>query len=227
MIVPGMLARVLFPSEVACIPGEHCEQVCGKAHGCANFAFPLLIVRVLPSGLKGLMSAVMIAALMSDLESIFNSAATLFTIDIWIKIRPGSSQSELVFVGRIIVMILTIWAILWIPVIDAQSSGQLFFYGQEVANYLTPPIGAAFVMAVSWRGANEMGTFWGLIVGTLLGLIRLIMMTSVGEVTCSLNDDRPWWARIHFLTYSSIIFIVTIVVIFTVSRNFGFLSTKC
>ena len=64
-----------------------------------------------------------------------------------------------------------------ITVIDAQSSGQLFFYGQEVANYLTPPIGAAFVLAVSWRGANEMGTFWGLVIGTLLGLIRLVMTT--------------------------------------------------
>ena len=57
----------------------------------------------------------MIAALMSDLESIFNSAATLFTMDIWIKIRPKAGQSELVFVGRIIVVILTVWAILWIP----------------------------------------------------------------------------------------------------------------
>ena len=218
MIIPGMLARILFPSEVACIPGEHCEEVCGNPHGCANFAFPLLIVRILPSGLKGLLSAVMIAALMSDLESIFNSAATLFTIDIWIKLRPKSSQSELVFVGRLIVVVLTIWAILWIPVIDAQSSGQLFFYGQEVANYLTPPIGAAFLLAVTWKGANECGTFWGMTTGTILGLIRLIMMISIGEATCSLEENRPWWSKVHFLTYSSIIFITTLVTIIIVSK---------
>ena len=89
--------------------------MCGNSHGCANYAFPLLIVRILPSGLKGLMSAVMIAALMSDLESIFNSAATLFTMDIWVKFRPKSSQKEIVFVGRVMVVFLTVWAILWIP----------------------------------------------------------------------------------------------------------------
>lgn len=108
-------SKCQVPSEVACIPGEHCHEVCGNSHGCANYAFPLLIVRILPSGLKGLMSAVMIAALMSDLESIFNSAATLFTMDIWVKFRPKSSQKEIVFVGRVMVVFLTVWAILWIP----------------------------------------------------------------------------------------------------------------
>lgn len=48
MIVPGMFARILFPEEIACIPGEHCTSVCGQAKGCSNFAFPWLIVNILP-----------------------------------------------------------------------------------------------------------------------------------------------------------------------------------
>ena len=84
---------------------------------------------------------------------------------------------------------------------------------------MTPPIAAAFLLAVTWRRASECGTFWGMAVGTALGIVRLIMMASIGEVTCSLEDDRPWWAKIHFLTYSSIIFVVTLVVIVVVSRK--------
>ena len=93
--------------------GEHCFAICGVEKGCANFAFPTLIVRILPSGLKGLMTAVMLAALMSDLESIFNSAGTLFTIDIWKKIRPKATQTELVFIGKIIVIFLA-----WVYILD-------------------------------------------------------------------------------------------------------------
>ena len=84
---------------------------------------------------------------------------------------------------------------------------------------MTPPIGAAFLLAVTWRGASECGTFWGMAIGTALGIVRLVMMASIGEVTCSLDDVRPWWAKVHFLTYSSIIFVVTLVVIVVVSRK--------
>ena len=126
-----MLSRILFPEEVACIPGEHCYAICGVEKGCANFAFPTLIVRILPSGIRGLMTAVMLAALMSDLESIFNSASTLFTIDIWSKMRPRATQLELVFVGKVIVIFLTVWGVCWIPIIEAQNSAQLFLYGQD------------------------------------------------------------------------------------------------
>merc|ERR1712233_185373 len=94
MVVPGMLARIKFPDELGCIPGAHCFAVCGERTSCANMAFPILVLRVLPVGFRGLMFSVIIAALMSGLDSIFNSAATLFTIDIWLHLRPNASQHQ-------------------------------------------------------------------------------------------------------------------------------------
>eukprot|EP00076_Gallus_gallus_P026848 XP_015149911.1 sodium/glucose cotransporter 5 isoform X5 [Gallus gallus] len=85
---------------VACVDPEECTRVCGAAVGCSNIAYPKLVVELMPSGLRGLMIAVMMAALMSSLTSIFNSSSTLFTMDIWRRMRPGASERELLMVGR-------------------------------------------------------------------------------------------------------------------------------
>ncbi|XP_046783891.1 sodium/glucose cotransporter 5 isoform X18 [Gallus gallus] len=99
IIMPGMISRVLFPDAVACVDPEECTRVCGAAVGCSNIAYPKLVVELMPSGLRGLMIAVMMAALMSSLTSIFNSSSTLFTMDIWRRMRPGASERELLMVG--------------------------------------------------------------------------------------------------------------------------------
>ncbi|XP_016390069.1 sodium/glucose cotransporter 4-like [Sinocyclocheilus rhinocerous] len=90
---------------VACVDPEECVKVCGAEVGCSNIAFPKLVIELMPSGLRGLMIAVMMAALMSSLTSIFNSSSTLFTMDIWKKYRRGASEKELLLVGRIVTVI--------------------------------------------------------------------------------------------------------------------------
>ncbi|XP_009886835.1 PREDICTED: sodium/glucose cotransporter 5 [Charadrius vociferus] len=100
IIMPGMISRVLYPDDVACVDPEECTRVCGAAVGCSNIAYPKLVVELMPSGLRGLMIAVMMAALMSSLTSIFNSSSTLFTMDIWRKLRPRAGERELLLVGR-------------------------------------------------------------------------------------------------------------------------------
>ncbi len=87
-----MISRILFPDELACIGPEHCMAVCGSQAGCSNIAYPRLVMSVMPVGLRGLMMAVMIAALMSDLDSIFNSASTIFTLDIYKMLRVRASS---------------------------------------------------------------------------------------------------------------------------------------
>ncbi|KFQ62208.1 Sodium/glucose cotransporter 1, partial [Pelecanus crispus] len=72
---------------VACVVPEVCQQYCGTAVGCTNIAYPKMVVELMPDGLRGLMLSVMLASLMSSLTSIFNSASTLFTMDIYTKIR--------------------------------------------------------------------------------------------------------------------------------------------
>ena len=86
--------------EVACVDPAVCESVCGSRAGCSNAAYPMLVLRLLPAGARGLLLAVMLSALMSSLTSIFNSSSTIFTMDVWRKLRAGASETELMIVGR-------------------------------------------------------------------------------------------------------------------------------
>ena len=100
IILPGMISRILFTNEVACVDPQECYKFCQSEVACFNTAYPLLILRLLPNGVKGLMMAGIMAALMSGLSSIFNSASTMFTIDLWPLIRRKASIKELMIVGR-------------------------------------------------------------------------------------------------------------------------------
>ncbi|XP_039223873.1 sodium/glucose cotransporter 5 isoform X5 [Crotalus tigris] len=99
IVMPGMISRILYPDAVGCVDPEECTRVCGTEVGCANIAYPKLVMELMPSGLRGLMVAVMMAALMSSLTSIFNSSSALFTMDIWRKVRQEASEKELLLVG--------------------------------------------------------------------------------------------------------------------------------
>ena len=94
------MAKLCLPDEVACADPDICEQVCDTRAGCSNIAYPKLVVELMPTGLRGLLIAAMIAAVISTLTSVFNSSTTLFTLDIWGKLRPKAGQRELLFVGR-------------------------------------------------------------------------------------------------------------------------------
>ncbi len=105
--------------------------------------------------MRGLMLAVMLAALMSSLTSIFNSASTIFTMDIWKLIRKNASDLELIVIGRCTVVILVGVSILWIPVILSFKNPQLFLYIQAISSYLAPPMTAVFIMALVWHRMTE------------------------------------------------------------------------
>ncbi|XP_055895289.1 sodium/glucose cotransporter 4-like isoform X3 [Biomphalaria glabrata] len=105
-IVPGMISRVLFPDEIACADPEACKQICGNAAGCSNIAYPLLVLRKMPIGLRGIMLSALLAALMSTLTSIFNSASSMVTMDLWRRFRRRAPQHELMIVGRVCVLVL-------------------------------------------------------------------------------------------------------------------------
>ena len=100
IVIPGMISRVLFPNEVGCVDPEVCQSVCQNPVSCSNIAYPRLVLGILPEGLRGVMISAMLAALMSDLTSIFNSSSTLFTMDIYWKFRSNASSKELLLVGR-------------------------------------------------------------------------------------------------------------------------------
>nr|XP_038957460.1 sodium/myo-inositol cotransporter 2 isoform X2 [Rattus norvegicus] len=218
MVFPGMVSRILFPDQVACAHPDICQRVCSNPSGCSDIAYPKLVLELLPTGLRGLMMAVMVAALMSSLTSIFNSASTIFTMDLWHHIRPRASERELMIVGRVFVLALVLVSILWIPVVQASQGGQLFIYIQSISSYLQPPVAVVFIMGCFWKRTNEKGAFSGLILGLLLGLVRLILDFVYVQPRCDQPDDRPAVVKdVHYLYFSMILSSTTLITVFTVS----------
>ncbi|XP_057237287.1 sodium/mannose cotransporter SLC5A10 isoform X2 [Malurus melanocephalus] len=206
---PGVLADT-----VACVDPEECTRVCGAAVGCSNIAYPKLVVELMPSGLRGLMIAVMMAALVSSLTSIFNSSSTLFTMDIWRKLRPRAGDRELLLVGRAVTVALVALSVVWIPILQSSSGGQLYVYIQAVTSYLAPPVTAVFILAVFWPRANEQGAFWGLMAGLALGLARMGLELAHPTPLCGVPDQRPWLLTdLHYLHFAVLLAAVTAAIV--------------
>ncbi|XP_064413152.1 sodium/myo-inositol cotransporter-like [Latimeria chalumnae] len=218
IVVPGMISRVLFVDDIVCINPEHCMEVCGSKAGCSNIAYPRLVMKILPVGLRGLMMAVMIAALMSDLDSIFNSASTIFTLDIYKYFRKAATSREMVIVGRVFVVFMVVVSIAWVPIIVEMQGGQMYLYIQEVADYLTPPVAALFILGVIWKRCNEFGAFYGGMVGFVLGVTRLILAFVYRVPECNQPDTRPSFIRnVHYMYIATTLFWITVAVTVIVS----------
>ncbi|TRY84696.1 hypothetical protein DNTS_003917 [Danionella cerebrum] len=198
MVIPGMISRILYPDEVGCGDPVVCKEVCDNPVGCSDIAYAKLVMELLPAGLRGLMMAVMLAALMSSLTSIFNSSSTIFTMDLWRNIRRSASEWELMIVGS--------------------QGGQLFIYIQSISMYLQPPITVIFVTGCFWKRTNEKGAFWGLMVGMVVGCTRMILDFIYPTPQCYESDNRPDIIRyVHFLYFSVILTVLTLVVVVSVS----------
>nr|XP_057929738.1 sodium/glucose cotransporter 4 isoform X2 [Doryrhamphus excisus] len=218
IVMPGMISRALFPDEVACVDPQVCQRVCDTSVGCSNIAYPKLVVEVMPVGLRGLMLAVIFASLLSSLTSIFNSSSTIFTLDLYHRARPTASEMELMIVGRVFILVLICVSILWIPVIQSANSGQLFEYAQSVVSFLAPPITGVFLLAIFWSRANEQGAFWGLMVGLVVGLIRMILEFSYEVPPCGEPDQRPAiLTEVHYLYFAILLMVLTCLIVAAVS----------
>ncbi|KAL5007608.1 hypothetical protein ScPMuIL_016414 [Solemya velum] len=219
-MIPGMISRILFPDDVACADPDKCEQVCGNRAGCTNIAYPLFVLRKLPTGLRGLMLAALLAALMSSLTSIFNSSSTMFTMDIWRKFRRHARQGELMIVGRVSVLVQIGFSILWIPVMEASQGGQMWSYIQAVASYSYPPWCMIFLFAIFWKRTTEQGAFYGLMAGLVTGVARMIVDFVNPAPTCGSQEEDtrpPVLKKVHFLHFAIIVAVVTTIVTLVIS----------
>jgi SSS family solute:Na+ symporter len=186
-IVPGMIAYALA------VQGKIGPEVLHDP----NQAFPILVKEVLPVGLKGLVVAALMAALMSSLASVFNASSALFTMDIYSKLVPNSSESHLVWVGRVATSIMVIIGIVWIPVISFMP-GTLYGYLQSVQAYIAPPIAAVFFLGVFYRRVNAYGCMTGLIAGFILGMCRLVIEIINGISPFAEGTFLQWFATTSF-----------------------------
>ncbi|XP_031552878.1 sodium/myo-inositol cotransporter-like [Actinia tenebrosa] len=218
LVMPGMISRVLSPDRVACSVPEKCMEICGSEVGCTNIAYPELVLKLMPTGLRGLMMAVMMAALMSDLTSIFNSASTLFTIDVYGLFRKKASVRELMIVGRVMVAIMTIIGILWIPVVQNVQGGQLFIYIQAVSAHFSPPIACLYLISIFWTKATEKGAFWGMMMGFVIGVIRMVLDFTYQAPKCGESDQRPAITKdLHYMYFALVLFWITGIAIVVIS----------
>ncbi|XP_008566433.1 PREDICTED: sodium/glucose cotransporter 4 isoform X2 [Galeopterus variegatus] len=218
IVMPGMISRALFPDEVGCVDPDICQRVCGARVGCSNIAYPKLVMALMPTGLRGLMIAVVMAALMSSLTSIFNSSSTLFAIDVWQHFHKKATEQELMVVGRVFVVFLVVISILWIPMVQSSNSGQLFDYIQSITSYLAPPITALFLLAIFCKRVTEPGAFWGLMFGLGVGFLRMILEFSYPAPACGEVDRRPALLKdFHYLYFALLLCGLTAMVIITVS----------
>ncbi|QDV75157.1 sodium:solute symporter [Botrimarina mediterranea] len=134
-------------------------------------AFPMMVQNVLPTGIRGLVVAGLLSALMSSLAGVFNACSTLFTIDLYQKFAPLASEKRLVQVGRMATVAMVLIGMAWIPVI--QGSKGLYDYLQSVQGYLAPPIFVVFFLGIAWKRLNAAGCMAALLVGFALGLFRM------------------------------------------------------
>ena len=174
----------LFPVYLFIIPGLICFALVksGKvpelaAHYDAQNAFPLMVKHLLPPGLRGIVVAGLLSALMGSLAGVFNACSTLFTVDLYGKWKPKATQHELVRTGRIATAVMVIIAMLWIPVV--QGANSLYDYLQSVQGYLAPPIFVVFFFGVFWKRLNAKGCLYAMVTGFLLGLFRMLVDTPV------------------------------------------------
>ncbi|NCC37077.1 MAG: hypothetical protein EOM24_34485, partial [Chloroflexia bacterium] len=179
-----------------------------------NQAYPTLVHALLPAGLRGLVAASLLAALMSSLSSVFNSASTLFTMDIYKPLHPGASERLLVWVGRVATTIMVVLGLAWIPFI-ALISDALYQYLQSVQAYIAPPIFAVFFLGVFSRRINAAGCMAGLVSGFVLGMARLVAEVSKQYLTE--GTLLYGFANLNFLYFCLVLLGVSIVVIVGVS----------
>ena len=218
-IIPGMICFALAASgKIPEIQQAMFDQNGDVIRDESQKAFPMLVMTVLPTGVRGIVVAGLLAALMSSLSGVFTASSTLFTMDFYSKLRPNASQHKLVWTGRIAMTIMVLIGLLWIPVI--QGGKGLYDYLQGVQAYLAPPIFVVFFLGVFFKRMNAKGCLWALIVGFALGLIRMGIDTPVKLIEdFSYTEGNFLWImnNIFFQYYSLFIFIVCIVVMVVVS----------
>ena len=206
-LIPGMIAVALFKQGVAGF-----ETIGENPQG----AFPILLSHLLPNGLRGLVLAGMLSALMSSLASLFNSTATLFTVDFYKRIRPQSSEQHLVNVGRWATVGVVLAGMAWIPFLEKIGNGQLYTYLQLIQSLLAPSIAAVFMLGIFSKGVTPISGLVGIIVGFLAGMARLALVVAHDN-----HAAMPQWldtlARINWLYFSFMLFVGTCVLIFLVS----------
>ena len=219
-IIPGMICFALAKSGInADLHNQLFDANGVLIRDRAQAAFPLLVMHVLPIGVRGIVVAGLLAALMSALAGVFNASSSLFTMDFYSKFKPNASEKQLVRTGRIATVVMVLIGLLWIPVIEGGKG--LYDYLQGVQAYLAPPIFVVFFFGIFMKRLNGPGCLATLIVGFLMGVFRLIVDTPVKLSGKTYTEGSFLWVvnNIFFQYYSVLITLVCIATFLIVSYS--------
>ena len=208
--IPGVIAYALLQEGAIEFSMENADQ-----------ALPAMINGFLPTGLKGLAIAGLLAALMSSLSSAFNSSSTLLTIDFYQKYRPKATQKDLVRFGRLATIVLVLVSLGWIPFMKALMGGGIFHYLQSVQAYISPPIAAVFLFGLFYKWINAKGAIVSLWAGFAIGVFRLIaeFLANEGTINVTENSLLGMFLGINFLHFALFLFLFCAVVLMVVSKS--------
>jgi len=214
-LIPGLIGAALHHQGAIALPLKE-TGIDGDR------VFPTLVTALLPPGLRGLVIAGLLAALMSSLSSLFNSSAALFTVDIYQKLKKEASEKELVVVGKIATTAVVVCGLIWIPIMKqvAQGGGGLYDYLQNVQSFLAPAITATFLLGIFWGRINSKGAVWGLSVGFILGMGKLTIQTFFSATDPKKIADPSFLAAIgDFNAYYAcgVLFLASAIVLIVVS----------
>ncbi|GAB5556756.1 MAG: sodium:solute symporter [Schleiferiaceae bacterium] len=197
-VIPGVIAYALSV-------GENPQLVFPTENGKTVYdsALPVMTMQILPTGLRGLVVAGLLAALMSSLSSVFNSCSTLFTFDVYKKYKPQASEKELVKTGQLATGVLVVLGLLWVPCLSFIEGG-LFQKLQSIQAYISPPIAAVFLLGITYKKLNAKGAKWSLLTGAFLGALRLVLEM----VDPRLSPAFAWFVDMNFLHFALLLFVL-------------------
>ncbi len=213
-LVPGLMGWALHQQGIIHIPTKVLN---GATVINGDQVFPTMVTTLLPAGLRGVVVAGLLAALMSSLSALFNSAASLYTVDIHEKLWPGASQEKLVRVGRFATGVVVLLGLIWIPVMPMISGGGLYQYLQSVQSYLAPPIAAVFLLGIFWRRINARGAVWGLTTGFILGMFKITIQAIFGQGKVENPAFLAAIGDFNFLYFAGVLFALSILVVIIAS----------
>ena len=214
-LVPGMIGYALHQRGLMALPTGSNGELLGDS------VFPTMVASLLPVGVRGLVVGGLLSALMSSLASLFNSCATLFTVDIYDKLWPGATERKLVRVGRIATAVVVVLGMLWVPimkVVSERSTG-LYDYLQNVQGFLAPPITAVFMIGLFHKRINGAGAFWTLVVGFALGMLKLTLQTLVRNGTLEPVGLIGAFGTFNAYYFSGVLFVLSVVMLLAISYS--------
>lgn len=200
-VLPGIIAYALSQQGVFALESNDQSLI-------------VMVKNMVPAGVRGLVIAGLLAALMSSLSSVFNSCSTLFTIDVYKRWKPDTDEKKLVRVGQVATIIMVAIGIAWIPFME-NVSDQLFVYLQSVQGYISPPIAAVFLLGIFIKRLNAKGAMAALISGFFLGAFRFILEMNKSSLTE--GSVLYEFATINFLHIAILLFVVCSAILIIVS----------